>query len=164
MRMMLAHAPRMLNGTAATALILLLSACGGGGSDSGSNAAQPGASSGQKESAPAGDSGRGPDLSQLGQIVLGKINEDPTRMEMKVTGTLVEFTVVSAETEFFGDEAAAAVVECAGVVVFDGDVHWSWKDTEPKKAGEPANFECKAEYHNQDNGWQLAGPMGIYPL
>ncbi len=164
MKKMLAHAPRVLYGTAATALILLLSACGGGGSGSGSSAAPRGASSGQQESAPAGESGQGPDLSQLGQIVLGKINQDPTRMEMKVTGTLVEFTVVSSEIEIFGDVAAAAIVECAGVVVFDGDVHWSWKDTEPKKAGEPANFECKAEYHNQDNVWQLAGPMGIYPL
>jgi hypothetical protein len=34
----------------------------------------------------------------------------------------------------------------------------------PKKAGEPAKFECNAEYVNQGNGWQVFGPMGIYPL
>lgn len=164
MENMLTHARRAPGVAVATAFVLSLAACGGGGTESVPGAAQPGADSSQAESASAGNSGQGPDLTQLGQIVLGKINQDPTRMEMKVTGKLVEFNVVSAKTEVFGEMGAATVVECAGVVVFDGDVHWSWKDTEPRNAGEPAKFECNAEYHNQGKGWQLTGPMGIYPL
>jgi len=158
-----AYTSPVANVVSIAALALLLSACGGsGGSDSA--ATQPGAGGGQAATASAGNSSQGPDLSQLGQIVLGKINQDPSRMELKVTGKLVEFNVVSTKTEVFGEMGAATVVECAGVVVFDGDVHWSWKDTEPKKAGEPAQFECNAEYNNQGNGWQLTPPMGIYPL
>ncbi len=141
----------------------LLSACGSGkGAEPG--AAQPGPSAGQAQTASAGNGAQGPDLSQLPQIVLAGINRDPTRTEMKVTGKLVEFNVKSAETKVYEGMGAATVVECAGVVVFDGDVEWSWQDNEPKKAGEPAKFECRAEYQNQGNGWQLFGPLGIYPL
>ena len=145
------------------ALAVMLAACGGD-AGSGPGAAQPGASTGQAQTGSAGNSGQAPDLSQLGQIVLGKINQDPTRMDMKITGKLVEFKVISAETQVYEGMGASTVVECAGVVVFDGDVHCSWQDTQPKKAGEPAKFECRAEYANQGSGWQIFGPMGIYPL
>jgi hypothetical protein len=145
------------------ALAVMLGACGGD-AGSGSGAAQPGANAGQAATASAGESGSGPDTSQLAEIILGKINQDPTRMEMKVTGKLVDFKVNSAKTEVYEGMGAATVVECAGTVVFDGDVHWNYQDTEPKKAGEPAQFECKAEYANEGNGWHLFGPMGIYPL
>lgn len=145
------------------ALAMMLGACGGD-TGPGTGAAQPGASTAQAQAGAAGNSSQGPDLSQLGQIVLGKINQDPTRSELKITGKLLEFNVISAETQVYEKMGASTVVECAGVVVFDGDVHWSWQDTEPKKAGDPAKFECKAEYANQGSGWQLFGPMGIYPL
>lgn len=127
-------------------LLLALSACGGG-----------------TESTP-GASGAGPDTSGLAEIILGKINQDPTRMDLKVTGKLVEFNVTSAVTEVYEGMGAATVVECAGAVVFDGDVPWNWQEMEPKKAGDQARFECRVEYANQGNGWQVFGPMGIYPL
>ena len=145
------------------ALAMVLGACGGG-AESGAAAVQPGTNLGQAPTKAAGSSIQGPDLSQLGQIVLGKINQDPMRMEMKVTAKLIEFNVTSAKTEVHEGMGADTVVECEGVAVFDGDVEWNWKDTEPKKAGEPAKFQCQAEYLNQGNGWQLFGPMGIYPL
>lgn len=145
------------------ALAVSLGGCGGD-AGSGAGAAQSGAGTGQAGTNSADNSGAGPDLSQLGQIILGKINDDPNRKEMKVTGRLVEFKIVSSETQVFEGMGASTVVECAGVVVFDSDVHWNWQDNEPKKAGEPANFECKAEYANQGKGWELFGPMGIYPL
>jgi len=154
---------RAANVASFAVLFAMLGACGGD-AGSGPAAAQPGANAGQAETASTGNSNAGPDLSQLPQIVLGKINQDPTRTEMKVTGKLVEFNVVSADTQVYEGMGAATVVECAGVVVFDGDVQWSWQETEPKKAGEPAKFECRAEYANQGSGWQLSGPMGIYPL
>lgn len=157
------HAPRALSAAFIATLAVLFGACDGGGG-AGPGVSQPGASTGQAQTSSAGNSSQGPDTSQLAQIVLGKINQDPARMELKVTGKLVEFNVVSAKTEVIGEMGAATVVECAGVVVFDGDVHWSWQDTEPKKAGEPAQFECRAEYVNQGSGWQLFGPMGIYPI
>jgi len=157
------HTYRAASVTFIAVLAAMLGACGGD-AGSGPAANQPGASSGQAGTSSAGNSSQGPDLSQLGQIVLGKINQDPTRSEMKVTGKLLEFNVISAETQVYEGMGASTVVECAGVVEFDGDVHWSWKDTEPKKAGEPAKFECKAEYANQGSGWQIFGPMGIYPL
>ncbi len=142
-------APR---GVIAALALMLLVACGGG-----TESGQPGAAS-------AGNNGAGPDTSGLAEIILGKINHDPTRMDLKVTGKLVEFKVTSANTEVLEGMGASTVIECAGVVVFDGDVHWSWQDTEPKKAGEPAKFECTVEYANQGNGWQVFGPMGIYPI
>ena len=145
------------------ALALMLGACGGG-AESGVATVQPGANVGQAPPQAAGSSIQGPDLSQLGQTVLGKINQDPMRMEMKVAARLIEFNVTSAKTEVHEGMGADTVVECEGVVVFDGDVEWNWKDTEPKKAGEPAKFQCQAEYLNQGNGWQLFGPMGIYPI
>jgi hypothetical protein len=145
------------------ALAVMLGACGGG-AQSGSAAVQPGANVSQAPTMAAGNGIQGPDLSQLSQIVLGKINQDPMRMEMKVTAKLIEFNVTSAKTEVHEGMGADTVVECEGVVVFDGDVEWNWQATEPKKAGEPAKFQCQAEYLNQGNGWQLFGPMGIYPL
>jgi len=145
------------------ALAMMLGACGGD-AGSGPGAVQPGASAGQAAVESAGSDIQGPDLSQLGQVILGKINQDPMRMEMKVTARLLEFNVTSAKTEVHEGMGADTVVECEGVAVFDGDVEWNWKDTEPKKAGEPAKFQCQAEYLNQGNGWQLFGPMGIYPL
>ena len=148
---------------AVTALLLALSACGGGKESTGDTAAA-GGGGGQSASAGAGNSGAGPDTSGLAEIVLGKINQDPTRQELNVTGKLLEFNVTSAKTEVLEGMGASAVVECAGVVVFDGDVQWNWQEMTPKKAGEPAKFECTVEYANQGNGWQVFGPMGIYPL
>jgi len=145
------------------ALAVILGACGGD-AGSGHGAGQLAASTGQAQTASAGNSSEGPDLSQLSQIVLDKINQDPMRAEIKVTGKIVESNVTSANTKVYEGMGAATVVECAGVVVFDGDVQWNWQDTEPRKAGEPATFECMAEYQNQGQGWQLAGPLGIYPL
>ena len=79
------HTLRAASVTSIAAIALLLGACGGGkGSDAG--AAPPGADSGQAQTASAGSGAEGPDLSQLQQIVLGAINRDPTRTEMKVTG------------------------------------------------------------------------------
>jgi hypothetical protein len=157
------HTLRVACATTIAAFSMLLGACGGGnGPDPG--AAQPAANSGQAQTAPAGHGAQGPDLSQLSQVVLAAINRDPMRTEMKVTGKLVEFNVKSAETKVYEGMGASTVVECAGVVVFDGDVEWNWQDNEPKKAGEPAKFECRAEYQNQGNGWQLFGPLGVYPL
>jgi hypothetical protein len=147
---------------AVTALLLALAACGGSKESTGDAAAGDG--SGQPASAGAGNSGAGPDTSGLAEIVLGKINQDPTRQELKVTGKLLEFSVTSAKTEVLEGMGASAVVECAGVVVFDRDTQWNWQEMEPKKAGEPAKFECHVEYANQGNGWQVFGPMGIYPL
>ena len=145
-----------------TALLLALSACGGKESMSG----DPAAAGGSNQSAPAGagNNSSGPDTSGLAEIVLGKINQDPTRQELNVTAKLLEFNVTSAKTEVFEGMGASAVVECAGAVVFDGDVQWNWQEMTPKKAGEPAKFECTVEYANQGNGWQVFGPMGIYPL
>jgi len=134
----------------ATFMLLLLVGCGdGAGSDT---------------AAGAPDGSAGPDTSGLAEIILARINQDPMRMDMKVTGKLTEFGVTSSETQVFDGMGASAVVKCAGVVVFDGDVQWNWQETEPRKAGEPAKFECEVEYVNQGNGWQPLGPMGIYPL
>ena len=144
-------------------LLLALGGCGSK-TESTPGAATTGTNTGQADAASAGNSGAGPDTSGLAEIVLGKINQDPTRMDLKVTGKLVEFKVTSAKTEVLEGMGASAVVECAGVVVFDGDVQWNWQEMEPKKAGEPAKFECSVEYANQGNGWQIFGPMGIYPL
>ncbi len=141
------------------ASLALLTACG---SDQGAApASSENGSAGP--AATAGNDSEGPDTSGLADIVLGKINADPMRQEMKVTGKLTEFSIVAVKTESYGNEGGA-VVECAGVVVFDGDVQWNYQDSAPRKAGEPAKFECQAEYQNQGNGWQLFGPMGIYPL
>lgn len=148
---------------AVTALLLALSACGGGKESTDGDAAA-GGGSGQPASAGAGNSGAGPDTSGLADFILARINADPTRQEMKVTGKLLEFNIVSSVTEEYGDLGASTVVECAGVAVFDGDVSWSWMDTEPKKAGEPAKFECRVEYANQGKGWEIFGPVGISPL
>ncbi len=143
------------------ALAMVSGACGGG---AGGAATQSGAGDNQAGSTAAANNGAGPDLSQLGAIVLGKINQHMIPAEAKVTGKLVDFQIRSADTKAYEGMGAESVVECAGTVVFDGDVEWNWKDSAPKKAGEPANFECRAEYHNQGQGWQLTPPMGIYPL
>lgn len=147
---------------AIAAMLLAVSACGGGKESTGGDG--PDGGGGQPTSAGAGNSSAGPDTSGLAEIILGKINADPTRQDMKVTGKLLEFNVTSAKTEVLEGMGASAVVECAGVVVFDGDVQWNWQEMTPRKAGEPAKFECTVEYANQGNGWQVFGPMGIYPL
>lgn len=144
------------------ALLLALGACGGGKESTGDAAA--GGGSGQSASAGAGNSSAGPDTSGLADFILARINADPTRQELKVTGKLLEFNIVSSVTEEFGNLGASTVVECAGVAVFDGDVSWSWMDTEPRKAGEPAKFECRVEYANQGKGWEIFGPVGISPI
>jgi len=145
--------------TAVAALLLALSACGGGnGPAAGDSSRAP------EAAAAAGNSGTGPDTSGLAAMVLGRINQDPMRQEMKVTGKLVEFKVTSVATEVHEGMGASAVVECAGTVVFDGEVLWHFQDMAPRKAGEPAKFECQVEYLNQGSGWQVIGPMGIDPL
>ena len=134
---------------------VLLAACGGG-----SGNAPAGQDDGLSQPASAA-SGDGPDTSGLAGIVLGKINEDPSRQEQKATAKLLDFKIVSVKTEAMGEEASA-VVECAGTVEFDADAFWGMDGLQ--KAGEPAKFECQAEYVKQGGGWQLFGPMGIYPL
>ena len=136
------------------AVLALLAACGGG--SGGASSQEEGAS--QAASSVAGD---GPDTSGLGAIILGKINEDPSRQEQKATARLLDFKVVSVKTEAMGEEASA-VVECAGTVEFDADAFWGMDGLQ--KAGEPARFECQAEYVRQGDDWQMFGPMGIYPL
>lgn len=142
----------------ATLLSILLAGCGNG-SGNGPTAQEDG--SAKPAAATAGTGAAGPDTSGLADVVLGKINADPTRQEMKATAKLLEFTIVSVNTESSG-EMGSAVVECAGTVEFDADVEWGINGV--KKAGEPAKFECQAEYVNQGGGWQVFGPMGIYPL
>lgn len=136
------------------ALLVLFAGCG----------KDPEAGAGDAQAPAASNSGSGPDTSKLADFILARINADPTRQEMKVTGKMLEFNIVSASTESHGNMGASSVVECAGVAVFDGDVAWSWQDTTPKKAGEPAKFECRVEYANQGQGWEIFGPAGIYPL
>jgi len=140
--------------TSVLALSMLFAACGGGSGSAPTNedgAPRPAAQA-------AGD---GPDTSGLGEVVLGKINADPIRQEMKATAKLLDFKVVSVNTDAMGG-TSSSVVECAGTVEFDADAEWGMSGV--KKAGEPANFECHAEYVNQGNGWEIFGPMGIYPL
>ena len=140
----------------ATAFSMLLAGCGGG-SESGPG--QP--PSGQAGTASSAGRGAAPDTSGLADIVLGKINADPTRQDMKATGKLLEFSIVSVNADDIGG-VKNAVVECAGAVEFDADAHWGMGGV--KKAGEPAKFECQVEYVDQGSGWQVFGPMGIYPL
>lgn len=85
----LTHSSRAAIAVPTTVFALLLAGCGGD-AGSGPGAAAPGATAGQAQAGSAGNSSQGPDLSQLGAIVLGKINEDSTRREMKVTGKLVD--------------------------------------------------------------------------
>lgn len=144
--------------TTAMTVLILLAACGDGAGNP--PAGQEGGSA-NPAAATAGTDGSGPDTSGLADIVLGKINADPTRQEMKATAKLLEFRIVSVNTDSRG-EMASSVVECAGTVEFDADADWGMSGV--KKAGEPAKFECQAEYVNQGDGWQVFGPMGIYPL
>lgn len=147
----------MLRSAALLALLIALTACGNGSGTT--PASQDGGSS--TPAAATDGSGAAPDTSGLGDIVLGKINADPTRQDMKATAKLLDFNVVSVNKETHGD-SASAVVECAGTVEFDADAEWGMSGV--KKAGEPAKFECRAEYVTQGDGWQMFGPMGIYPL
>ncbi len=144
--------------TTTIAALILLAGCGDG---SGNAPAAQDDGSTKPSAAAAGTDGSGPDTSGLADIVLGKINMDPTRQEMKATAKLLDFSIVSVKTESL-DGAASSVVECAGTVEFDADADWGMNGV--KKAGEPAKFECQAEYVNQGDGWQVFGPMGIYPL
>ena len=143
--------------TGALAALILLAGCGGSGDP---QATQVGDSA-KPAAVAAGADSSGPDTSGLADIVLGKINADPTRQEMKATAKLLEFTIVSVKTESLGD-VKSSVVECAGIAQFDADADWGMSGV--KKSGEPAKFECQAEYVNQGDGWQVFGPMGIYPL
>ena len=132
-----------------------IAACGGG---SGGAPAAPEGGPAPPSAAATGDA---PDTSGLADVILGKINADPTRQEQKATARMLDFKVVSVNTQSMG-EAASAVVECAGTVEFDVDAYWGMSGLQ--KAGEPAKFECQAEYVNPGDGWQVFGPMGIYPL
>ena len=82
-------------------------------------------------------------------------------LAMTATAKVLDFRIVSVKTESQGG-AASSMVECAGTVVFDTDADWGMNGVQ--KAGEPAKFECNVEYLNQGDGWQIFGPMGIYPL
>ena len=154
------HAERAPGAAFIAALAVLFSACGGdAGPDPG--ALQPGANAGQAAQASAGDSGQRPDINQLAQVVIEKINK---MQEVEGTATLVEFKQVSAKTEVLGDMGVSTVLECAGVVTFSKEVHWNWQGG-VVQAGEPAKFEVRAEYFNEGNkGWQLVPPLGIFPI
>ena len=154
---------RTLRAALVAALAMLLAGCGGD-SGPGTGAAQPAADAGQAppvaQAAPS-DNGAGPDINQLAQIVIGKINQRP---EVEGSATLVEFKQVSAKTEVLGDMGVSTVLECAGVVTFSREVEWNWQGG-TVKPGEPAKFEVRAEYLNPGNkGWQLVPPIGIYAL
>ena len=145
------------------ALATQLGACDGN-SGSGTGAAQPAANTTQAApaaQAAASDSGAGPDINQLAQIVIEKINLRP---EVEGAATLVEFKQISAKTEVLGDMGLSTVLECAGVVTFSKEVEWNWQGG-TVKPGESAKFEVQAEYVNpQNKGWQLVEPIGIYAL
>jgi len=110
-------------------------------------------------SAPAVRAGDVPDTSDMGDLVLAKINANPA---IEGKATLVEFRQKSISTQALGDTMKSAVVEFEGVVTFSSDVSWSWQG--PTKAGEPQKFEARAEYVDQGQGWQRVEPLGIYPL
>jgi hypothetical protein len=137
--------------------ILLASGCGGD-----KIPAEPaGAADGPAIAPPASaaNSRGAPDTSEMGEIILARINANPA---IEGKATLVEFRQKSVSTQPLGDKMKSAVVEFEGVVTFSGDVAWSWQG--PTKAGEPQKFEARAEYLDQGEGWQLVEPLGIYPL
>jgi hypothetical protein len=103
--------------------------------------------------------GDAPDTSDMGDVVLAKINANPA---IEGTATLVEFRQKSVSTQALGDTMKSAVVEFEGVVTFSGDVSWSWQG--PTRAGEPQKFEARAEYVDRGEGWKRIEPLGIYPL
>ena len=127
---------RTLIAASIAALAVVLGACGGN-SGPGTGAAQPAADAGQAplvaQAAPS-DNGAGPDINQLAQIVIEKINQRP---EVEGAATLVEFKQVSAKTEVLGEMGVSTVLECAGVVTFSKEVEWNWRGG-TVKAGEPA--------------------------
>src|SRR5687768_13477027 len=100
-----------------------------------------------------------PDTSDMGPLVLAKINANPN---IGGKATLVEFRQKSVLIQPLGDKMKSAVVDFEGVVTFSSDVSWSWQG--PIKAGAPQKFEARAEYVDQGKGWQLVEPLGIYPL
>lgn len=142
----------------ACVLALLAAGCDDRNAPAGA-AAVPG--SGEPPPAPAVEAATaaGPDTSDLGPIVLARINANPG---VNGTATLVEFRQTSVTTEALGDTMRSAVVEFEGVVTFSSDVSWSWQG--PTRAGAPQKFEARAEYFDQGDGWQRVEPLGIYPL
>jgi len=100
-----------------------------------------------------------PDTRDMPAFVLAKINANPG---IAGTATLVEFRRKSVSTQPLGDAMKSSVIEFEGVVTFSRDVSWSWQG--PTRAGAPQNFEARAEYVDQGQGWQLVEPIGIYPL
>ena len=110
-------------------------------------------------SAPAAPVGDAPDTSDMGDVVLAKINANPA---IEGKATLVEFRQKSVSMQALGDTIKTAIVEFEGVVTFSSDVSWSWQG--PTRAGEPQKFEARAEYLDQGQGWQRVEPLGIYPL
>ena len=141
--------------------VALTSACGGD-KGAGETAATQSASDvapAAPAPAPAAASDDAPDTSDMGPLVLAKINANPS---IEGKATLVEFRQKSVSIQPLGDRMKSAVVEFEGVVTFSSDVSWSWQG--PTKAGAPQNFEARAEYVDQGKGWQLVEPLGIYPL
>ncbi len=145
---------------AALVATALLSACGGDKNTS-ETAAAPPSTSEPDSMAPSPTVARGdlPDTSDVGPMVLAKINANP-----KIDGkaTLMQFRQKSVSTQPLGDKMKSAVVEFEGVVTFSSDVSWSWQG--PTRAGEPQKFEARAEYLDNGQGWRLVEPLGIYPL
>ena len=153
-----AHAParaRFLGVLFAAAL--MAAACDGDKAPPDPAASAEGESTAASASAaPAGDA---PDTSDMGDVVLAKINANPA---IQGKATLVEFRQKSVSMQALGDKMKSAVVEFEGVVTFSSDVSWSWQG--PTRAGEPQKFEARAEYVDQGEGWQRVEPLGIYPL
>lgn len=154
------YTPRMKPvSPAALVAVALVGACGGDKSASETAAAPTTSASNSMTPSPTVARGDAPDTSDMGPVVLAKINANPS---IDGKATLVEFRQKSVSTQPLGDKMKSAVVEFEGVVTFSSDVSWSWQG--PTKAGEPQKFEARAEYLDQGRGWQLVEPLGIYPL
>ena len=137
-------------------VMLVTSGCGGS-TDPGEPAGEPKVVAAAGRAAGAG--GDGPDTGDMGEFVLARINANPG---IAGKATLVEFRQKSIATQPLGDKMRSAVVEFEGVVTFSSDVSWSWQG--PTQAGAPQEFEARAEYVDQGQGWRLVEPVGIYPL
>lgn len=138
--------------------VLLSSACEGDRTPAVSSAA-PARSQSAVVPAPDVQTAHEPDTSDMGELILAKINANPA---IEGKATLVEFRRKSVSMQPLGDKMKSAVVEFEGVVKFSSDVAWGWQG--PTRAGEPQRFEARAEYIDQGQGWQRVEPLGIYPL
>ena len=137
---------------------LLAGACGGDSAppDPAAGAIRDDSTAASAATVRAGDA---PDTSDMGDVVLARINANPA---IEGKATLLEFREKSVSTQALGDAMKSAVVEFEGVVTFSSDVSWSWQG--PTRAGEPQKFEARVEYVDQGEGWKRVEPVGIYPL